>query len=81
MISLVLEKLKKNKPDEEPKIAVIDKTLITPELCDEIGGTWDNEKEQCIVEEKKIPDGVIFKRLPVKKMTKKGERQSEESYE
>ena len=76
---MVLEKIKRKRQEEESRVVMIDKSLITPELCEEIHGEWDDEKGVCIVEEKKLDDATIFKKLPVKKLGKA--RTEEKEYE
>ena len=47
-------------------------------MCEEIHGEWDDEKGVCIVEERKLNDATIFKKIPVKKL---GKSSSEKEYE
>ena len=74
---MVFEKIKK-KGEDDTKVVMIDRSVITPEMCEEIHGEWDDEKGVCVVEEKKINNATIFKRLPVKKLSKStGEKEYE----
>ena len=75
---MVLEKIKKKRENNESKVVMIDRSVITPEMCEEIHGEWDDEKGVCIVEERKLNDATIFKKIPVKKL---GKSSSEKEYE